>query len=363
MKKLTLILVVFCLSTPVLSQSYTYYLPKKKLKVSVTYTLITSLLYKKTEGKPDALKGIEHHLIIKDPIELKEITTVNQTPLTLNRPNLKKRWASYSWSVVYDDAGLNILTGINATRESAEVTAINAALGFISNAFGIISASISPMEIARVAPDTYYVTASEQKITHSQIIDYRNNQNIVTIDPRIGDLPISGTKPSVIIIMTPYAGEDTLAAIDPAVATDNNSLYVIKPALFNIKVDVKGNGKFERVTVVDEIVTVPQYGELIPVSLQDVLGSGKKSLSVSINPGNGALTKLTVQKESAAKGVSDAINSNLAQLASAIDEFSTAQRDNDLRREIERLKLETSKLELEAKKRALMMEVNDAPNP
>jgi hypothetical protein len=332
-----------------------YYLPEKRLKITVTYT-VRAYFSKGLPAQGDG-RGLEpkYEVFIKDDISVEEIVVPDtKRYFEIIVPDGAAKGASrFDWNLKVNEKG--ILSGLNASREPAATAILIGATGFITNIItGIAGTKTAGIDIPRA--DTQYDKITEQEVTATEMIDIpaegiRNRRvAIPALKAEITDSVMAF--PSVTISIY-GAQEDSIGNTERA-QNNANVLHYVVPKYYRLTVDVYHNGFLDEARVIDNLISVPQHGVLQTIPMSGLF-RGKKTIGVSIHPDTGQLVSFQYKKEGNVKSGFVDLNRQLKELSDAFIELKAAD-GRHLEKEIDQLELEVRKLELMEKKRSLLSE-------
>lgn len=340
MKTLIFMLVTFVSTSPFSSaQSLQYFLPTKKLKVTVTFTETTKNRIKKSSNDEfNKIVKSETSTSIKDPITIEEVVFPDYSkPITLDLPNLSKGGASFNYAFQWSDDGLG--TAFNASREPITASIISGAIGLVSTAITAFTKVVSPRISAAPSPaDDYSEVTQEKKI-----------QIIRQIEIDCGK-PEKTIKVELTADSKPYATfhYKKVGSLSNPIKSGMGAITVKSkiPATYLIEAKVLDNNNVAEQVVISSYISVPQCGNDAEYSFD--LKNGKRTVAFVLNPSTGILKKLEYKKESNWKSSQEALQSSIMQLGQSIADLQKAndQKEFDaINKEIERLQKENDKLE------------------
>src|SRR5690606_10968998 len=278
MKTLGLITLLLIQCAVAIAQSVTYYLPEKKLRITVTYKLTGYVLPPSPDNK---IIDRKYELVITDPVKVEEMVLPDgNRRFEVRLPEqLASAGARFEWKVQLDRNG--ILTGWNASREPITTQVLTGAVGFVAN----VLTGLTPVAGVRPAlEEKPYKIDTEQKFTVSELIDIPASglSNVTVAAPTIG-VTLSSA-PSVTVTLTPV--NNAAPGGDASGRTD--ALYYIEPRAYRLYVDVNNNGLISSTRVIDEIIRIPQHGGLKSIALTELF-KGRKAAALSLDPATGQL--------------------------------------------------------------------------
>lgn len=319
-----------------------YYLPEKKLRITVTYRLKGYALKNDSDGAEQISKR-RYEMTIDDMVKVEEIIVPDpHRHFELSLPHqVSKGGARFDWALKLDRNG--VLAGWNASREPIGAAVISGAAGFVAN---LLTGVAHLQGIVPAQTEASYQVITDQKITVAEIVDIPAGglQEKVVAQPRpdaaVAD--VLAATPSVSVTVT-----DTGTGVgtpDDKTTTSREVLYYVMPGYYRLTVTVRDNGLIKHSNVIDHMLIVPQHGQLKHIALSELF-RGRRSASVSIDPSTGQLLTWLYARDGNTKADLADINKQWESLNKAILGITTAQ-DLKLKQEVARLELELDKLKL-----------------
>lgn len=337
MKTLTVLLFLIVYSIATSAQSIAYYMPEKKLRITVAYKLTGYVL---TNGAGDDVLDSKYELVITDPVKVEEVVVpdMNRRFEVKIPERLPAVGARFDWKVQLDKHG--ILTGWNASREPVTAQILAGGVGFIANVLTGVT-QVGGL-IPALAAKSYKVD-TEQKFTITQTIDVpANGLDEVTVAVPDIDVQLS-TVPSVTLSLQPSAA----TATESGITRRTDALHYIEPRVYRLVVDVKNNGLVPSTRVIDEVILIPQHGALRQIALTELF-RGRKAAALSLDPATGQLLSWEYKRSGTSRTETSDLSKQLSVLAASVAAARAAS-DQRLEQEVRRLSLELERLELQRK--------------
>lgn len=320
-----------------------YYLPEKKIRITVTYNLKGYALKGiAADGKEEILDS-RYEMAIADNIKVEEVIVPDRNRyFELSIPQqLSKGGARFDWSLRLDGNG--ILAGWNASREPIGASVISGGIGLIAN---LLTGLTHVQGVLPGLTEASYKVVTDQKITVTEIIDIPADGISRKV---VGKPRLDASVTNAMAVMPSVSINITDAGIGSKVSEDRTTdsrdvLYYIAPKYYRLVVTVNGNGLVENGSVIDHMLIVPQHGQLRHIAVSELF-RGRKSAALSIDPTTGQLLTWQYNRKGNTKAEIADINKQLESLNKAIYGIMTAQ-DQKLKQEVARLELELEKLEL-----------------
>lgn len=334
-----------------LGQALEYYLPEKKLRVTVIYTVREYLMKGIPRDQPDVVNALAYRITIENDISVEEITVPDRSrKFELAIPQkLSGGGARFDWAFRLDKNG--VLAGLNTLREPVAASILSGGIGIITNIISGVTAA-GPLGSALPQTGSEYEEITRQEITVTELIDIpprgieKQRVAVPKFNAEIGKVP---NLPSVFVSVI---NEDDNSRVRPPESQNrHNDLTFVEPKYDRLIVTVYHNGFLDEARVIDHFISVPQHGQLKSVPVATLM-KGRKTLGISLNPDTGQLTSYQYKKDTNAKGNLIDINRQLEELSDAVNELGDA-RGKRLRNEIDQLELQIQRLELIKKKQEL----------
>jgi hypothetical protein len=336
-------LVALSLVTESACQVIGYYLPEKKLRITVTYNLKGYVLQGMSTGDREDIRDRKFEIVISDDVKVEEIVVPDRNRLfEMSFPSqLAKGGARFDWAFKLDRNG--ILAGWNASREPIGAVVLSGGIGLITN---ILTGLTQLQGIRPGLTETSYKVSTEQEITVTEIVDIPPggiSEKVVAI-PQLDTAVANALTilPSVSVTITDTGTGSEVAADE--VNKRRDVLYYIAPRYYHLVVTVHQNGLLDKGRVIDHLFVVPQHGQLKHIAPSELF-KGRRSAAISLDPSTGQLISWQYKRDGNTKAELTEINKQLESLSEAISAFRTMQ-DQKLKQEVTRLELEVRKLEL-----------------
>lgn len=329
-------------------QDIGYFLPEKKLRVTVTYQL-NGYALQRLSGDQQEILDRRFEVTIAEDIQVEEVIVPDRNRyFQLSLPQqLQKGGARFGWSLKLDRNG--ILTGWNASREPIAAAVISGGIGLIAN---LLTGFTGLQGVLPVPSEAAYKVVTTQKITVTEIVDIPAGgiSGKVVAVPQLDTVVTNALveMPSVSISVTDMSTGTPASKDETTNSTD--VLYYIAPKHYRLLVTVNANGLVENAHVIDHILLVPQHGQLKRIAISELF-KGRKSASISVDPTTGQLLTWQYTRDGSTKTDFAEINKQLESLNKSISGVMTTQH--------QKLKQEVARLELEAEKRELKQKLQD----
>lgn len=319
---------------------FTYFLPTKSLKVTVTYTQVTTKRITKSKTA-ECNKSTEcgpSIVLIKDPITVEEVVIPNlKNPVTLALPKLNRAGASFNYSFQWADNG--VVSSFNGTREPVTVSLITGAVGLVSTAVSAFTKVVSAGIGAAALTDVEYTEITEEK--KFQVIEWIEFSDC---DSESGEkeIKIQNLKTPSVKLMY----RRIMKANNTKSGSGNITIKSVVPAYYSLNVIVSDNNGMPLQTIISTQIAVPQCGASAEYTFD--MMKGKRTVGFQISPSTGMLTKIEYKKESTLKASQEAMQSSITQLSQAIADVQSNQdnkRFKGINEEIENLKKENERLQ------------------
>lgn len=339
----TVLFLLLSLATETKCQVIGYYLPEKKLQITVTYTIKGyALKGVSSEGKEENTDR-KYEMFIEDDIKVEEIVVPDRNryfEVTLPG-SLSKGGARFEWSLKLDRNG--ILAGWNASREPITAAVLSGGIGLVTN---VLTGFTQLNGVLPGLTEQSYSIATDQEITVTEIVDIPATgipQRTVAM-PQI-DTAIANHLPAIPKVSISVIDAGIVENPSPGDMTKSRDvLYYIAPKHYRLSVNVSNNGVLENGKVIDNLLVVPQHGLLKQIPLS-ALFKGRKTAKIALDPTTGQLLSWQYAREGNTKNDLGEINRQLESLSAAIVDLRAAK-DQRLENEVNRLELQLQKLEL-----------------
>lgn len=336
-------LLVLLLFTESTCQVIGYYLPAKKLRITVTY-LLTGYALEDGSGKETEIPDSKYDMVIDGDVKVEEIIVPDPNRyFEISIPQqLTKGGARFEWAFKLDRNG--ILSGWNAAREPLGAAVLSGGIGLVVN---VITGITSLRGLTPALAETPYKVTTKQKITVTDIIDIPSggiSEKVVAVPELDSDVTkVLPAFPAVSVAITESGIGTTVAADQTSESRD--VLHYILPTYYRLVVSTRQNGLLKNGRLIDHLLIVPQHGQLKSIAMSELF-RGRKAASVSIDPATGQLLTWQYARSGNPAAELTNISKQLDALNEAIAALAAAQ-DQKLKQEVTRLELEVEKRELE----------------
>lgn len=351
-----------------------YYLPLKYFHVTVTYTVKDTKVFKKADKtlKSSSLLRSYTTVSIEDPIKIEGKMISTGEPYYFDFSKLGTGGKNFSMAFGFDSSGNGTLSTFNGEQQPVTADIIQGTASVIGSVIGIVAKNIIPIKGFKGSNDEgEIVVTEEQKIEIQKIITTTTGATEITLGQSViknkNAIAYEGGSinfynlvteiPKVTITFTAVTST-TKEQQTSQNRTSKDQIYyrIAQPNILTVK--LSNNMFATEHTVIEELVYIPQNGTLTSIPVE--LVKGKRTLEITFDSNTGNLSKYSLKKESTLKAT-------LAQTKASIDEVSTAVKDlqdkmnekTALQNQIDQLKLENEKIELQKKQKSLLEEDTD----
>jgi hypothetical protein len=269
----------------------TYYLPKKILKISFPLTIVekkTTYTSGRSEVSPveSYIRGDIKIIPLLVPDEQRGQFTYSPDDISFLKKN--------TLAVEYDAEGAGLLRSLNAAQTNLIGEVISTAIDVAASVAG--SGALLPAALAAQASDPVTsVDYSEKQLDIVQLVTPARGK---TIQVALPDLP---NTPGVSVTFRDNAGAVySEPAAGPSPADDKNHIWYLAAKPLIVLVVVENNAYIPKLTVAEEVLYFPQFGEL--TSIEIVRKSwwffGSLNTALNFSPSTGSLQKACITAES-----------------------------------------------------------------
>jgi len=353
------------------AQNIPYYTPKKVFEITIPYTIKTVQKVKKSDkskvGPPSVSVTIKDPIVVQGKMIQNDLQFIDLSPLGQNG-------RTFNFNIGYDIDGYGFLSSLNGTQEPVTgeiIKGVASVTGVVLKAFSGI-----PLGVAggTKVDDTEDET-TEEKAEEKNLIDLPapgsyETTVVPTLKTAVGAPPAQ--IPKVIIKFEPIVVNPPT---DFAKRSNDNSvgqLFIpIKlPVQYRLQVFITDNpgSRLIKHTFIDQIVHVPQFGNLVNIPIPIL--KGKKTVEVTLSPVTGFVTKYNVIKTSTTKDLLADSKTSIEDIGKVVQQIRDKNikdkedkeltTNRNIQAEIDLLKLENDKLDLLLKKAELEKQAEEA---
>lgn len=373
MKKIVALMIFFGIQTCFGQKQIPYYLPSKYFHVTVIYTVKDTKVFKKADKTLKDSSLLRHYttVSIEDPIRIEGKLVLGGEPYYFDFSDLGSAGKSFNMTIGFDSSGNGTLATFNGEQQPVTADIIEGTVSVIGSVIGIVAKNIIPFKGFKGSNDDgEIVVTEEQKVEIQEIITSTsgtteillnqanpsgknrvkfNDNGFVQFYNLVTDIP----KVTITFASVGSTTQNSSQQSNTNAGTTKDKIYYRVPQPTILTVKLSNNMFAGEYVAVEQLVYIPQTGALAHVPVE--LVRGKRTLEITFDQTTGNLTKYSLKKESNLKAT-------LTQTKSSVDALSTAVKDlqdrinekNSLQTQIDQLKLENEKIELQKKQKDLL---------